>query len=48
MLQQQIFKRTLLKQFFSHGKPPNQEPFNPSQYGLSSDFIMTNFTKMKG
>lgn len=48
MLHKQIFNRGLLKQFFSHGKPPKKEPFDPVKYGLSSDFVMTNFTKMKG
>lgn len=48
MLQKQIFTRALLKQFISHGKPPQMKPFDPLKYGLTSDFVMTNFTKMKG
>lgn len=31
-----------------NGQPPNIPPFKPEDHGLSSDFIMTNFTKMKG
>ena len=31
-----------------NGKPPKMKPFNPLDHGLSADFILTNFTKMKG
>ena len=31
-----------------NGRPPNQIPFKPEDHGLSHDFILTNFTKMKG
>jgi len=31
-----------------NGRPPMMTPFNPVEHGLSSDFILTNFTKMKG
>lgn len=32
----------------SNGRPPEMPPFNPVEHGLSQDFILTNFTKMKG
>ena len=32
----------------SNGKPPSMKPFNPVEHGLSEDFVLTNFTKMKG
>lgn len=40
-------------QYFSsskikNGRPPIMPHFNPLDHGLSSDFILTNFTKMKG
>jgi hypothetical protein len=31
-----------------NGKPPILPPFNPIEHGLSKDFILTNFTKLKG
>ncbi len=31
-----------------NGRPPVMAPFNPEDHGLSKDFILTNFTKMKG
>ena len=31
-----------------NGRPPVMPPFDPVQHGLSKDFILTNFTKMKG
>jgi len=31
-----------------NGRPPMMTPFNPVEHGLSSEFILTNFTKMKG
>ena len=32
----------------SNGKPPAMAPFDPTQHGLDSNFVLTNFTKMKG
>lgn len=32
----------------SNGKPKADKPFHPPDYGLSPDFVLTNFTKMKG
>ena len=32
----------------SNGKPPSMKPFNPVEHGLNQDFVLTNFTKMKG
>lgn len=32
----------------SNGKPENMKPFVPTEYGLSADFVLTNYTKMKG
>jgi len=32
----------------SNGKPKPLKPFDPVSYGLSKDFVLTNFTKMKG
>ena len=37
-----------LVQYKSNGKPENLKPFNPLDHGLSSDFVLTNYTKMKG
>lgn len=37
-----------LRHELSNGKPPNIKPFVPSEYGLPSDFVLTNYTKMKG
>ncbi len=31
-----------------NGRPVNCQPFNPVEHGLSEEFILTNFTKMKG
>ena len=31
-----------------NGKPAQMKPFVPTEHGLSADFILTNFTKMKG
>jgi hypothetical protein len=31
-----------------NGKPPPMPIFDPVDHGLRSDFILTNFTKMKG
>jgi hypothetical protein len=33
---------------FQNGKPPAMKRFDPLDYGLTSDFVLTNFTKMKG
>jgi|JI6StandDraft_1071083.scaffolds.fasta_scaffold13653_7 hypothetical protein len=30
------------------GKPPQVKPFLPAEYGLKEDFVLTNYTKMKG
>lgn len=35
-------------EFPTNGSPPAMGPFRPEEHGLSSDFILTNFTKMKG
>lgn len=35
-------------EFPSNGSPPAMRPFRPEEHGLSSDFVLTNFTKMKG
>lgn len=32
----------------SNGKPKNMKPFDPLDHGLPKDFILTNYTKMKG
>lgn len=32
----------------SNGKPPQMKPFNPVEHGLKPDFVLTNYTKMKG
>ena len=32
----------------SNGKPPALAPFDPTQHGLDGNFVLTNFTKMKG
>ena len=32
----------------NNGKPKLMKPFQPLDYGLSKDFVLTNFTKMKG
>ena len=32
----------------ANGKPPSVPPFDPIQHGLDANFILTNFTKMKG
>lgn len=37
-----------LVQFQSNGKPKPMKPFNPLDHGLPKDFILTNYTKMKG
>jgi hypothetical protein len=34
--------------FPSNGKPPPVPRFDPADHGLRSDYILTNFTKMKG
>ena len=31
-----------------NGKPPARKPFDPVEHGLDSNFVLTNFTKMKG
>ncbi len=31
-----------------NGRPIELAPFKPEDHGLSSDFVLTNFTKMKG
>ena len=43
----------LSRAFFSeglprNGKPPAMKPFDPVEHGLEADFVLTNFTKMKG
>jgi hypothetical protein len=45
-----FFKKGTNKYAFSldNGQPPNLPPFKPEDHGISPDFIMTNFTKMKG
>jgi len=30
------------------GKPPLVRPFVPAEHGLKEDFVLTNYTKMKG
>jgi len=30
------------------GKPPPVKPFVPAEHGLREDFVLTNYTKMKG
>ncbi len=37
-----------LVHYKSNGKPQNYKPFNPVEHGLPSDFVLTNYTKMKG
>ena len=42
-----------LRQAFStvlpaNGKPPSLPRFKPEEHGLRADFVLTNFTKMKG
>ena len=32
----------------ANGKPPPRAPFEPTQHGLDGNFVLTNFTKMKG
>lgn len=32
----------------SNGQPGQVRPFNPTEHGLPADFILTNYTKMKG
>ena len=32
----------------NNGKPPPLPRFDPVSHGLSADFVLTNFTKMKG
>ena len=32
----------------ANGKPPPVAPFDPVKHGLDANFILTNFTKMKG
>lgn len=34
--------------FQSNGKPPPMKPFEPVEHGLEANFVLTNFTKMKG
>ena len=34
--------------FPSNGKPPPMKPFEPVEHGLDANFVLTNFTKMKG
>jgi hypothetical protein len=31
-----------------NGKPRAMKPFDPVEHGLKNDFVLTNFTKMKG
>lgn len=44
------FKNLLLPivQYKSNGKPHNIKPFDPVDHGLPADFVLTNYTKMKG
>lgn len=55
MIQRHLLRRTLLstpQAFFSeyptNGEPPRMKPFDPVEHGLKADFVMTNYTKMKG
>lgn len=34
--------------FQSNGKPQQMKPFDPVEHGLPADFVLTNYTKMKG
>ena len=40
-------QKSSIKNFSSFSKIQT-EPFNPEKYGLSSDFILTNFSDLKG
>lgn len=35
-------------QYQSNGKPQKLKPFDPVEHGLPADFVLTNYTKMKG
>lgn len=56
MIRQRLNKlspRSLARALFSsdsasNGKPPAMKPFEPTEHGLTADFVLTNFTKMKG
>lgn len=37
-----------LRYYLTNGKPPKIKPFVPEDHGLSTDFVLTNYTKMKG
>jgi len=46
-----IFASKRMNQFafsLDNGQPPDLPPFKPEDHGLRPDFILTNFTKMKG
>jgi hypothetical protein len=38
----------LLTRLASNGKQVKMKPFNPAEHNLPPDFILTNYTKMKG
>jgi hypothetical protein len=37
-----------LSNIVNNGKPPPLPRFDPVSHGLNADFVLTNFTKMKG
>lgn len=37
-----------LVQYRSNGKPQKMKIFDPVEHGLPADFVLTNYTKMKG
>lgn len=37
-----------IAQYKSNGKPQKMKPFDPVSHGLPADFVLTNYTKMKG
>ena len=32
----------------TNGRPAQRKPWNPVDHGLSADFVLTNFTELKG
>lgn len=44
----QTLRRLFSTSGTNNGKPKPMKPFEPLEYGLSKDFVLTNFTKMKG
>lgn len=43
-----LSKASYSQGFPSNGKPPPMKPFEPVEHGLDANFVLTNFTKMKG